>query len=136
MMEPNYQPKGWLGLIMGSRLYYSFHGDELNDEAVFESHVDSLIREIGDRGKVGLSEAVPPAAKSWQSTSTASAPPPPPSQMQTRCEPSASDNIMGSASDNHMSAFLATQLREQVEENRRQQREIGKLRQEAAEAQL
>ena len=35
-----------------------------------------------------------------------------------------------------MSAFLATQLREQVEENRRQQREIGKLRQEAAEAQL
>ena len=24
MMEPNYKPKGWLGLIMGTRLYYNF----------------------------------------------------------------------------------------------------------------
>ena len=26
MMEARYKPKGWLGLIMGTRLYYSFHG--------------------------------------------------------------------------------------------------------------
>ena len=24
MMEPNYKPRGWLGLIMGTRLYYAF----------------------------------------------------------------------------------------------------------------
>jgi hypothetical protein len=28
MMEAQYKPKGWLGLIMGTRMYYSFHGDD------------------------------------------------------------------------------------------------------------
>ena len=53
MMQPNYKPKGWLGLIMGTRLYFPFHGKELEDDTVFESRVTSLCREIGDRGKPG-----------------------------------------------------------------------------------
>ena len=63
MLEADYKPKGWLGLIMGSRLYYSFHGDDdVQTEAVFESRVDSLTKEIGQRGLAVVPEAVPPAA--------------------------------------------------------------------------
>ena len=62
MLEADYKPKGWLGLIMGSRLYYSFHGDDVQTEAVFESRLDSLTKEIGRRGLAVVPEAVPPAA--------------------------------------------------------------------------
>ena len=62
MLEADYKPKGWLGLIMGSRMYYSFHGDDVQTEAVFESRVDSLTKEIGRRGLAVVPEAVPPAA--------------------------------------------------------------------------
>ena len=32
MMEANYRPRGWLGLIMGTRMYYKFFGKELEEE--------------------------------------------------------------------------------------------------------
>jgi hypothetical protein len=50
-MTSNYQPNGWLGLIMGTRMYYSFFAaaDTL-DEASFQGRVDKVVREIGDRG--------------------------------------------------------------------------------------
>lgn len=43
--------------------YYSFHGTESDDDAAFETRMDSLCREIGSRGqqKRKLPEAVPPA---------------------------------------------------------------------------
>ena len=50
MMEANYRPRGWLGLIMGTRLYYAFFEKELEEESAFEARVDSLVREVGDRG--------------------------------------------------------------------------------------
>eukprot|EP01052_Picozoa_sp_SAG31_P008665 SAG31_NODE_441_length_15661_cov_17.905423_8_plen_230_part_00 len=37
---------------MGTRLYYKFHGDDLSDNLGFETRMDSLTREIGDRAKV------------------------------------------------------------------------------------
>lgn len=37
---------------MGSRMYYSFYGDELDDQNVFEERIESVLREIGERGKV------------------------------------------------------------------------------------
>jgi carbon monoxide dehydrogenase subunit G len=72
------KPKGWLGLILGVRLYYIFHGPELlNDQAVFESRVDQVVREIADRGRpfapapassvmvaAAVPEAVPPTQQS------------------------------------------------------------------------
>ena len=42
-------------------MYYKFHGDDLEDEAVFDQRMDSLTREIGKRGQVQVSEAVPPS---------------------------------------------------------------------------
>ena len=51
MMETNFQAKGWLGLILGKRLYYAFCDAELDSVEEFESRVDLLTREIGERGR-------------------------------------------------------------------------------------
>jgi hypothetical protein len=60
-MTPDYSPKGWLGLILGTRLWYGFWDADQDDDATFERRIDSLVREIGDRGKLWMmSEAVPP----------------------------------------------------------------------------
>ena len=46
---------GWLGLIMGARLWIGFaDADHLTDEAVFEQRVDSICRELGDRGRLDV----------------------------------------------------------------------------------
>eukprot|EP01050_Picozoa_sp_SAG11_P051153 SAG11_NODE_28914_length_316_cov_0.930876_1_plen_104_part_11 len=58
MMVADYKPRGWLGMILGSRLYYAFYGEL--DEREFGDRMDALVREIGDRGRVA--EAVPPAS--------------------------------------------------------------------------
>ena len=49
MMQKGYKAKGWLGLILGTRLYYNFHGAEVDDDAAFEKRMDAVVREIGDR---------------------------------------------------------------------------------------
>ena len=62
MMQQGYKAKGWLGLILGQSLYYAFfHKAVLTDEK-FMQQMDALIREIGDRGKIKVSEGVPPKA--------------------------------------------------------------------------
>ena len=61
MMMKGYRANGWLGLILGTRLYYSFAGAESDDEAAFEQRMEGLCREIGSRGQHQLSESVPPA---------------------------------------------------------------------------
>eukprot|EP01050_Picozoa_sp_SAG11_P016870 SAG11_NODE_2357_length_3468_cov_1.841199_1_plen_331_part_10 len=64
LMEKDYQPKGWLGMLLGTRLYYLFAEDDVADEAVFQERMDALVREIGDRGRCNrrqsLSEAASP----------------------------------------------------------------------------
>lgn len=44
---------------MGSRMYYHFYSEDVEDEdqAVFETRIDQLIREIGDLGKLGTKPA-------------------------------------------------------------------------------
>jgi hypothetical protein len=63
LMEKKYRPDGWVGLLLGTRLWYDFHGCENEDDIAFEKRVDGLVREIADRGKAGarVSEGVPPA---------------------------------------------------------------------------
>ncbi len=66
MMEKGYSPKGWLGLLLGTKIYYRFHDAEHDDQPAFEKRVDALVREIGDRGQskrkaAPVSEAIPPA---------------------------------------------------------------------------
>eukprot|EP01043_Picozoa_sp_COSAG02_P020381 COSAG02_NODE_1004_length_15275_cov_11.955917_15_plen_256_part_00 len=56
-----------LGLIIGTRMYYSFCATDIPDEATFQKRIDAVCREIGDRArpdafaqKPRLPEAVPP----------------------------------------------------------------------------
>ena len=50
--KPNQESaKGWLGMLLGVRLYYAFYGPVLDGERAFEAKVQELCRELGERGK-------------------------------------------------------------------------------------
>ena len=60
----------WLGLIIGTRLWFPFFSTAVDTDEKFEKQLDALTREIGGRGMPrrtsaaalgGLSEAIPPA---------------------------------------------------------------------------
>ena len=51
MLEEDYRAKGWLGMILGVRLYYKFCGLVLASESAFQAKADELCRELGERGK-------------------------------------------------------------------------------------
>ena len=61
MVAEAYQPTGWLGLLMGTHVYYKFFGSDLDDETAFEHRMDELARALGERGKPTVLEGVPPA---------------------------------------------------------------------------
>ena len=50
LMEANYEPDGWLGILLGTKLYYNFFSDEH-----MASSMESLIKEIGNRGRANRS---------------------------------------------------------------------------------
>ena len=50
MMVDGYRPNGWLGMLLGVRLWYGFYGSVLASEAAFEGKVEELCRELGERG--------------------------------------------------------------------------------------
>ena len=51
MMEDGYQAKGWLGMLLGVRLWYGFYGATLESDEAFAGKVEELCRELGERGK-------------------------------------------------------------------------------------
>ena len=68
--------QGWLGLLLGTRLWYPFHPAAVQAEDAFTKQMDQVVREIGERGKRG---GKPPA----EAPVPAPAPgPPPPSGDQ------------------------------------------------------
>ena len=75
IFEQGYQAKGWLGLILGTRMYYRFFPSAVGTDAAFVEQMDAVAREIGDRGKAkALSEAVPPATMRASAPAAAPAP--------------------------------------------------------------
>ena len=44
LLQKGYKANGWLGLILGTRLYYPFYSAESDDEAAFENRMDKLVR--------------------------------------------------------------------------------------------
>jgi hypothetical protein len=52
MMEEGYRADGWLGMLLGTRLWYGFCGTVLSSEGAFEGKVEELCRELGERGQV------------------------------------------------------------------------------------
>jgi hypothetical protein len=48
LLEPAYVSDGWLGAMVGSRLWY-----DMTDDVKFETTMANLIKALGDKGKVG-----------------------------------------------------------------------------------
>lgn len=46
MLEEGYRPDGWLGMLLGTRLWYLFCGSVLVSEGAFESKMEELCREL------------------------------------------------------------------------------------------
>ena len=65
---------------MGTRLWYALWDAAKDDDDAFERRLDSVVREIGERGKVMVSEAVPPLRK----TSLVPTPAPSPAPTSTK----------------------------------------------------
>jgi hypothetical protein len=51
MLVEGYEADGWLGLLLGTSMWYGFYGDAVSQDSVFESRMGSLAREIGGRGR-------------------------------------------------------------------------------------
>ena len=51
MMVEGYSANGWLGMLLGVRLWYAFFGTVLESEEAFKRKVNELCRELGPRGK-------------------------------------------------------------------------------------
>ena len=51
LVEEGYRADGWLGMLLGTRVWYSFCGTVLLGEASFEGKMEELCRELGKRGK-------------------------------------------------------------------------------------
>jgi hypothetical protein len=58
MLVRGYEADGWLGLLLGTSIWYAFYDETLQSESAFESRMDALCREVGDRGRAnaGVSE--------------------------------------------------------------------------------
>jgi hypothetical protein len=51
MVQESFKATGWLGLILGTRLWYQFWESAIATPQAFTQRMDALCREIGDRGK-------------------------------------------------------------------------------------
>jgi|SRR6218665_1233042 len=47
VLQPGYVPDGWLGILVGAKLYF-----DLSKAEVFDRELDRLMIEIGSRGKL------------------------------------------------------------------------------------
>ena len=51
LMEKNYKPDGWLGILKGSKLFFDFSG-----KYPYEKKLEDLIKELGPKGRSGSFE--------------------------------------------------------------------------------
>jgi hypothetical protein len=63
MMQEGYQPDGWLGMLLGTKLWHPLFGETLSSESVFEDRMSALAREIGSRGRADALWAEPSVAE-------------------------------------------------------------------------
>ena len=68
MMEPSYRPNGWLGIMLGSRLYYEFTEAALGNDEDWERVADSVAREVRQHGAPLPSDS--PAAQAVAETAS------------------------------------------------------------------
>lgn len=46
MLQDGYEPKGWLGMFLGTKLWYGFFGSTLDSDAAFHTQVDAVCKEF------------------------------------------------------------------------------------------
>ena len=52
MLTKGYEADGWLGLLLGTSMWYAFYGETLSSaSSSFDKLIDGLCREIGSRGR-------------------------------------------------------------------------------------
>jgi hypothetical protein len=51
LMQEGYEADGWLGLMLGTSLWYAMFGATLETDSAFDSRMSALCRDIGDRGR-------------------------------------------------------------------------------------
>jgi hypothetical protein len=51
MLVDGYQADGWLGMLIGTRMWYGFYGGVVLESVQFEGKVEELCRELGDRAR-------------------------------------------------------------------------------------
>jgi len=71
MLVEGYEADGWLGLMLGTSLWYALYGDALTSESVFEGRMDALCRELGDRGRADVHVDEPVDTLPWVSVGQA-----------------------------------------------------------------
>lgn len=76
MLEEGYRADGWLGMLLGVRLYYAFLGPVLESEAAFEAKIQELTREL-DATDVACSLPTAPTAAAVSSSLSEGIPPAP-----------------------------------------------------------
>ena len=47
MLADGYRADGWLGMLIGTRMWYGFFGPVLSEEGLFEGKVSELCRDLG-----------------------------------------------------------------------------------------
>ena len=58
LLREGYEADGWLGLLLGTSLWYGLFGQTLEPEP-FERKMDDLARELGPRGSGDCSHCLP-----------------------------------------------------------------------------
>ena len=79
MLQEAYQPNGWLGMILGTRLWRGFFGSTLESDAAFQAQVDAVCKEFNSvvsRRKASVDASPPPPP-----------PPPPPPELTDHTSP-------------------------------------------------
>jgi len=62
VLEPGYVPDGWLGILIGTKLFF-----DLSRPMTFDVELDRVIHEIGNRGR--LLSSVEPVSAATQNLS-------------------------------------------------------------------
>eukprot|EP01050_Picozoa_sp_SAG11_P027500 SAG11_NODE_6992_length_1212_cov_1.233603_1_plen_399_part_10 len=57
MLSEGYQADGWLGFMIGTRLWFGFYGAVVSTEGLFEGKMSELCRELGSCGRGDVTEA-------------------------------------------------------------------------------
>lgn len=69
IMQPDYMPLGWLGIIVGGKIYYKFAGKQSSFEQTFASMVKEIGRHVSDESKTKQRPPLPEATNKQLSTS-------------------------------------------------------------------